>query len=133
MHLVEIDVIGPKPAQARLAGFDEVVPREPCVIRTGSHLEPRLGADQNPVAAAAQSLTDDLLRESVRIHIGGVHQVHTCIERHVDLTPRAVKIRLADIPELSPAAEPHRSQAQFRDAQSTAAQLSIFHAFTSRS
>src|ERR1019366_2506389 len=110
-----------------------MVPREPGVIGTRPHLKPCLGADKEPVPAALQSLANDLLRNPIRIHIRRVDQVHTRVERHVDLAPRALEIRLTDSPELAPTAKPHRPQRQLRDTQSRATQLPILHAFTSRS
>jgi hypothetical protein len=60
--------------------------------------------------------------------VGGVDQVHADIERHVDLAPGALEVRLPDGAELTAPSKSHRPEGQARDSQARAAQLPVFHA-----
>jgi O-acetylserine/cysteine efflux transporter len=64
VHLVQVDVIGAQAAQAGLAAGDDVVARQPGVVRAAAHADPDLGGHQHPVPAAAQDLAEDLLGQA---------------------------------------------------------------------
>ena len=117
VDLVEVDVVGAQPAQARLARLDQVMTRQPRVVRAAAHRKPRLGRDQHTVAASLQRLADDLLRRARRVDVGRVDHVDAGVERHVDLPLGAGEVDLADAAELPAACEAHRPEDQLGDAQ----------------
>ena len=84
VHLVQVDVVGAQAPQAGLASPDEVLAREPGVVRPGAHGETRLGGDQGIAPPALEDLAHDLLRAAVRIDVGRVDQVDPGLEGLVD-------------------------------------------------
>jgi O-acetylserine/cysteine efflux transporter len=64
VHLVQVDVISAQAAQAGLAAGDDVVARQPGVVRAATHAHPDLGGHEHPVPAAAQDLAEDLLGQA---------------------------------------------------------------------
>ena len=78
MQVVGVDVIGPEPAEARLAGGDE---------RRAGEVAIDLGGDDRPVAPAFERPAEHLLRPPVGIAGGGVDEVDAGVERrrhHLD-------------------------------------------------
>ncbi len=127
VHLVEVDVVGPEPPQARLARGDQVVAREPRVVRPVAHRHTRLGRDQRAIAPPLQGLADDLLGQPARVHVGGVDEVDTAVEAEVDLAGRARDVGRADGGEVVAAAEGHRAERERGDSQAGRTELAIFH------
>ena len=69
---VEIDVVGSQPAQARLARLNQVLAREPDVVRPCPQPHVGFGDQDEVLAAARQRLAENLLRASERVDVGGV-------------------------------------------------------------
>ena len=127
VHLVEVDVVRAHAAQARLAGADDVVAREPGVVGAVAHRHARLGGEQHAVAAAAQGAPDDLLGEAAGVDVGGVDQVDARLEAHVDLAGRAFDVGRADVGELVAAAEGHGAEGEGGHPETRAPELAIVH------
>ena len=95
VHLIQVDVIGLQPPQARLAGPPDVVGRQPAVVRAESHRLVHLRGQDDVVAvpAALQPPADGLLRDAVpllhvrrlraAVDVGGVEEVDARIDRGV--------------------------------------------------
>ena len=118
VDLVEVDPVRAEPAQAVLAGLDDVGARQAGVVGTVAHREAHLGGERDAVAPALDRLADDLLRRALRVDVGGVHERHARVEAEVDLAPRGLHVELADVGELPGAAEAHGAETQHRDTQS---------------
>jgi hypothetical protein len=67
VHLVQVDVIGLQPPQARLTRAPDVVSRQPAVVRTKAHRLVDLRGQDDVVAvpAALQPSADGLLGDAV--------------------------------------------------------------------
>src|SRR3712207_6690477 len=54
------------------------------------------------------------------IDVGGVEEVDTCVQAHLDLPPRPGDVGRADLAESAPPPEGHRAEGQRRDEQARA-------------
>ena len=88
---VQIDPARVQPPQAALAGLHRALP--------GRVVRPHLGDQEDLFAAAGDSLADEYLRIPVRIHLGGVDQVHA----DVQTTAQRGNLRTAASPTLAEA------------------------------
>ena len=88
---VQIDPARVQPPQAALAGLHRALP--------GRVVRPHLGDQEDLFAAAGDSLADEYLRIPVRIHLGGVDQVHA----DVQTTAQRGNLRAAASPTLAEA------------------------------
>ncbi len=78
-----------------------------------------------------QRLTEDLLREAFRIHVGGVDEIDARRERPLDQGIGVVLIDLAYVlPPRALAAERHGAQADFRNIKAGPAQRTMLHRCT---
>jgi len=80
MHLVQIDVVRPETSQAGLAGAHDVIPGLADGIDVVSHSTVHFGRDQHVVAMPSESLAEYLLREPLRIDVGGIEQADPGVE-----------------------------------------------------
>src|SRR5438105_2083222 len=69
VHLVQVNVIGLQPPQARLTRPADVVGRQPTVVRTNTHRLVHLRSEHDVVAVptALQPPSDHLLRDAVAL------------------------------------------------------------------
>ena len=111
-------MIGSEPAQARLGRADDVVTRQPRVIGLVAHREAHLGRDQHLVTVSSESLAENLLRQPVRVHVGGVDQVDAGVSCKADLPASALDVDVAHGACPSRPAEAHRAERDGRDTQS---------------
>jgi hypothetical protein len=110
VDLVEVDPVGPEPAQRVLDLADDPATRVAALVGIVAHVAVNLRREHDVVAPpAGESLADDLLRLAARVDVGGVDEVDAGVERAVDDPDRVVVIRVA------PAAEHHRAQAERTD------------------
>ncbi len=108
VDLVEVYYIRPEAPQARLAGLDQMMPRQPSIIRPVSHRKTRLGRDQDSAfTLAVERRADDLLRCTVRIDVRRIDQIDARIDAHVDLPARLIEAHFADARKFSLAAHCH--------------------------
>src|SRR5271168_4023083 len=84
VQMINVDVVGPQPPQARLASLDQMVPRRAEIVRSRGHAKRRLARDQNIGASPTNRFAEDLLRDAVGIHIGCVKQVDASFAANVD-------------------------------------------------
>jgi AraC family transcriptional regulator len=127
VHLVQIDVVGSEPPQARFGGAEDVVPREAGVVGSVAHRHPHLRGEQDLIAVRTEGLADDLLAQPVRIHIGRVDEVDSRVAGHVDLPSGAVDAELPHGARPARAAVPHGAQRDRRNPQTRAPQLPVLH------
>ena len=119
VQLIEVEMIGLEPAQASLDLRHDVVAAAPPVIRPLTHLVVDLRGQHNPVAPALDGLSDQLLRPSLGVDVGGVQHVNPGIERGM---------HQGDCRSgFDPPTELRRPQPQGRDPHTRAAQLAILH------
>jgi hypothetical protein len=77
-----------------------------------------------PTAIFTQHFAEDFFGDPGIVDIGGVVEIYTRIEAHIDLSCR---ICLAGIADLGAAAEGHGAHGQDRDFQSRPSEVAIFH------
>ena len=100
VHLVEVDVVGPQPAQRRLEGADHVPPGAAgveVVAVQAAHVHAELGGQHHLVAAALECGAEALLGAAVwgAVDVGGVEQGDSRVERRVHDLAGAVDVELA--------------------------------------
>ena len=105
VHLVQVDVLSPQPAEAVFHLGHDPPPRVAAHVGVLAHRTMRLGGKHHVVAAALQSLADDLLRLSRRVHIRGVDEVDAGVQRGMD-DPDAL-----GVVGITPRTEHHRAEA----------------------
>jgi hypothetical protein len=110
VHLVEVDPIGPKAAQAVLHLAHDPTPGVALVVGVVAHRRVELGGQEDIVPpGTGQCLADNGLRLALGIDIGGVDGVDARVQRAVDDADTVVVIGIA------PAAEGHRAERQLAD------------------
>ena len=99
MHLVQIDMVGPQPPQAVLAGPADVERREPGLIGPVPHPAIDLRCQHHflpPSAALREPAAEDLLGEAFAdlpaIDIRGIEKVDLVLQRPIHY-PEAVRFR----------------------------------------
>ena len=108
VHLIEVDVVGAEPAQARLARLDQMLSRKASIVGALTHRHARLRGDQDAVAATLERFTNDLLRQPERVDIGRIDQVHACVEAPVDQVASTADVDVPDRRERPTAPKRHR-------------------------
>src|SRR4030095_7712682 len=86
VELIQIDVVGAEPAQASLDGVDQVIPRRAHLVGAGASAEGPLRGNQDLMAASLESLSQDLLCLSARIHVRRIKHGGAGIETEIDET-----------------------------------------------
>ena len=84
VELVDIDVVGLQPAQRRLDRVGQPAPRTALHVHVVAHRQVRFGGEHYTVASALQRLSDDLLRLTAAVSVGGVDKVNPGVQRLVD-------------------------------------------------
>ena len=72
-------------------------------------------------------LADQLFRAAAGIDIRGVDQIDAGVGDDVDQLAHLVELEVADLGEVSLAAEGHRAHRQHRDPEARIAELPVFH------
>jgi hypothetical protein len=134
VDLVEVDVVGPQPAQRVVDAGQDVFAGEPAVVGARAHREEDLGG-QHVVVAAAERLGEqpsgDLLGQAVRVGVGGVEEGHAGLHR-----PPHDRLGLA-LAQMPPAfglgAVAHHPKGDPGDLQTGRAQSRVLHSASSGS
>jgi hypothetical protein len=105
VHLVEVDPVGLEASQAVLESPDDPPPRVPGAVRPLLEWEMELAGQDQLLTAGAQQLTEDRLGFSGRIHVGGIDEVDSSLQRRVEDLTALVVVAVAS------EAEHHRSKA----------------------
>src|SRR6185437_10671886 len=93
MNLIQIDVIGSKPAQAVIDGVVNMFARETALVRIVSHGMEDFGRDDDTVALRCeitQSAAEDLFAHSQRVHVGGIEEVDAKFQRALNERPALI-------------------------------------------
>ena len=131
VHLVQVDVVGPQPSQARLARPPQVVGGQPAVVGAQAHRLVHLGGQDDVVAppTALQPLTDRLLGAAVALgHVGGLRAAVDV--GGVDVVDARVDGRVHEGEagrSVCGVAEVHRAQPDPADQQTRATQVRVRH------
>src|SRR5262249_9205499 len=128
VKLIEVDVVGAEPPEARLDGLDEMEARAAHVVRARSDAERPLRGDDDLIAAALDRLTQDLFGHAVGVDVGRVEHGQAPLE--ADTAERGAPGAAAGAPRLEefvPAAEGAGAETEDRDLESRTAELSVFH------
>ena len=82
VQLVEVDVIGPQATQRGLTRLDDVAPRGAALIAVTSRRQAHLRCEHDVVAPSGpgEHLADDAFALTPRVHVGGVHEVDSCVQ-----------------------------------------------------
>ncbi len=121
VHLVEVDVVDPQPAQAVLDGLDDPAARAAALVRILAHHIPEFRGEDHVLTAALEGAADDLLRYAAGIDVRRVDEVDPGVERAVDDAHARVPVRIAHRPEH------HRPEAQARHPHARLAQHPHVH------
>ena len=121
MHLVEVDIVGPEPAQRIVERPGEPTPRAASPVGIVPHGVERLGGEDDVVAPALECLPDDLFGLAAAVHIGGVDEVDPGIERPVDHPDALVVIGVGEAPEH------HGAETVGADRDAGAAERAVVH------
>jgi hypothetical protein len=121
VDLIEVDPVGLQPAQAVLHLADQPAPGVAALVDVLAHRAVRLGGQHHVVSSALERLADDLLGLTGGVHVGGVHEVDSGVQRTVDDGGRIVVIGV------SPGAEHHGAQTQRADFHSGGAERAVLH------
>jgi hypothetical protein len=101
VDLVEVDPVGPQPAQRVLDRADDPSARRALPVGIVAHRAVELGREDDVVAAPARErLGDDLLGLALPVHVGGVDEVDPRVERRVDDADRLVVVGIPQAPNI---------------------------------
>ena len=120
VEVVDVDVVGAEPAQARLRRAHHPFARQPAAIRVLSHAVAELGRQHPLVALRRDRAPRHLFRHALGIGVRGIDEVHPRLARQRHDAPRR---RLVGRP-----AEIHRAETERRNLEPAAAEIAIFHA-----
>jgi hypothetical protein len=124
MDLIQVEVVGAEPPQARLARLDDVVARGAQVVRPVTHRTVQLGGQQDLAAARPDRLAEDLLGQARGVDIRGIEEIDPALEADVHHPRCLVDSDRAHAGVAARAAERHRPQCQSRHPQAAASQES---------
>src|SRR6185436_19960914 len=94
------------------------------VVRVLAHRHEELGRQKHVVAAAVERFADDLFGDAAGVDVGRVDEVYAAVERGVDDADGVGAIVVA------PRAEHHRSQTQWADLDTGAAERTVLHVYS---
>jgi len=88
--LIEIDMVDLEPPERGIDGIEDVLARQPPVVRPLAHLVVDLGRDDDFVALGEvlERAPQHLLADAERVDVGGVEEVDAVLERALDERPR---------------------------------------------
>src|SRR5215210_7132495 len=121
MHLIEIDEVRTEAPEAVLAPLRHVLARETLVIRAFSHRKKDLRGKHDIVAYPFYRPTGDLLGDTLRVDVGGVHEVTARLEKSADDCPGSLLVGLPP--------EGHTPQAQLGDHQPRISKTPVLHGY----
>src|SRR5262249_53566509 len=122
VNLVQVDVVGTEPPQARVAGLADVLARGALGVRSRADGHSALGGDDELRAPTPHRLAADRLRHGAGVGVGGVEEVAASVEEPID---DAQRLGLVTAP--AGHAEGHGAEAQFGDAEAAAAEGADAH------
>jgi hypothetical protein len=96
-----------------------VFAREADIVRSFSHREADLRGEDDVVSDAFQGHACDLLRDAVRVDVGGVHEVAAGLEETADDLPRGLFVGFLS--------EGHAPEAQLGDHQPRVSKTLVLH------
>ena len=122
VRLVEVDGLDPEPAQTRFQRPGQVGAGQARIIGPIPHRKTSLGRDDELIPdppPGRQPATNNLLRQTPGVHVGGVDEVPPALDEPVELSVRHLLAALV--------AERHRAQALRGHHRAGAAQGAVLH------
>src|SRR5207249_4564822 len=103
MQLVDVDIVGAEPAQARITGGLEIIPvdmqqRAEVLAALLINLKAKLGGDHRVVAPAGEGLAQDLFAMACAIGIAGIEERHSEVEPAPDRPDRLCIVHCSPAP-----------------------------------
>src|SRR5580698_5135478 len=92
MKLIKIYPIRAKTPQALFAFPDQMVTRNPAVVRSRANDHPGLSRDQQIISTAFQSFAEDFLRHALGVNVGCVEKIDAGFQAEIDLPTRTLDI-----------------------------------------
>jgi hypothetical protein len=124
VHVIQVDVVGLQPAQARLDRGDYLLAVVAGAVRViGVGLVGELGGEHEPVAASFEQLAEDGFRRPVGVDVGGVDDIAARVREQVQ-HPRAGLRGRPPAPVLT---EGHGAQRHLRDPHAGLTQKPVPH------
>jgi hypothetical protein len=119
MKVQDVDVVGAQAPEARLDRLHDPLARLSLFVRTWRGRIAELRRNHPAIATLGDRAADDFFRAAGVIDVSRVDEVDALIESLVDDAFRSGFVGFA--------AEHHRAQAQGRNLEGAAAQISVFH------
>ena len=119
MQIIDVDIVGAEPLQAFVGRLQHPAPRQPAAVGIVAHGVGELGGEHPVVPAVGNRAADHLLGIAAIIGVRGVDEIDAGLARLRDDPRRG---RLVGRP-----AEHHGAQADRRDLQAAAAELTVLH------
>src|ERR1043165_517660 len=128
MDLIQVDVVRAEATKRGVDRLEDVLAREPLVVRAGAGAEEDLRGDDDLVAfgEVSDGPAEDLLAGAVRVHVCGVEEGDPRFERAADEGAAGLFVENPRGP-LAPAVG-HASEARGGDFEAAAAERGRFHA-----
>src|SRR5262249_15051445 len=120
VQIIDVDVIGAEPAQARVRRAHDPFARKPARVRPLPHRVGELGCDYPLVALVGDGAAGDLLGAPAVVGVGAVDEIDPRLAR---LGDDALRGRL-----VGRAAEHHGAEAQRGYFQAAASEIAVVHA-----
>src|SRR4051812_46518320 len=122
MRLVEVDVVGLQALQRPVDRLEDVLARQPAVVRTGAGRPEHLGEDLEALTPfALQCATEHRLRLRAGVDVSGVESRDAVVERGAHARERLLLLDLAAVRD--PVAV-----GNLADEQAAPAEVSMLHA-----
>src|SRR5690348_11703158 len=114
--MVDVDVICPQPAKAGLTGLNQVIARRTNIVRAIAHTKGRFRRDENRAPTPSQRFAQDLFRGALRINVGRVKEIDSCIETDIDKPRCLADVAIApSLEKISSPSEGTGAKAENRD------------------
>ena len=128
MNLIQVDVVGTETREAGLDRLENVQPREADLVGLVAHAPADLRGEDHVAPPVAERAAEHRFRLAGRVDVRSVDEVDPGVERAMHERVGSLLVEAADgFPDLSPAAERHRAQAELGDEDTRVRKLSIFH------
>ena len=119
VQIIDVDIVGAEPLQAFVGGLQHPAPRQAAPVGIVAHGIGELGGEHPVLPVVGDGAADHVFRIAVRIGIGGIDEVDAGLARLGD-DPRRGRL-------VGRSAEHHGAEADRRNFQAAAAELTIFH------
>ena len=129
VDLIEVDVVGAEPAEARVDLCHDRLARQPGAVRPRPHPSVHLGGEHNLLARdeVPERPADDLLARPARVDVRGIEEVDPGVERAADKRPALVLLQRPGVRPSCRVAIGHAAEANARHFEAGRPELGVLH------